>query len=154
MDTTPETVNQYVEQIEKEIPFFNVTVNLDNPAIFEALQSSPEDRTKWTKDKLVQTAYELTKYGVYLNSCVNKHVTKIKWCEFHLSNLHGKYANDYGTQFTNYELRIKSLEADNEKCGVLKRCIMKFESEMREIKSLCYAIKDLSNTLIEMSKVR
>lgn len=152
-----ETLDQFIEYINSKIEIANIKCPVP-VTIAEILDAPIDVRYGWDQQKCVQNSIELLKYCLTLRRLISTNNNRLRWLKAKLDFMHGKYApttgvvSTSGENYTPYPMRIKILEAENEKCSYLKLRILQCESENEEYNCTAEFIRDLGFGLKELAK--
>lgn len=99
-------------------------------------------------------SYQLKQYSYYIQQKQNRFKNIEHWAKESLRKLNGRYAQNYGSQYSRYDERCDMLLADNKAAQSLVKIIIEAGSGSNELDSLAFKLADLARTLTDLSNVK
>lgn len=96
-------------------------------------------------------AYQLKQYSYYVQMKENRFKNIERWSKESMRGIFGKYAQEYGTQYSKYEERCDMVIADNSYALALNKIIILAGGQAKELEGLSYRLLDMSKSLADIA---
>ena len=145
----PETITQFMTRIQEGLNIHELKMPTE---VIEFLDASQEERYSWDREKCLQISCDVNKYMGALEQQIAKHRVRVRWFNYHLDFLHGKYALEYGSEFVRIDHKLKMMNSMDDKCKILVRKILEDECKIQELYPLLNTLSKFYQTLQYLSK--
>lgn len=147
---TVEDLNNAIEQkLDEYRNSRKLNFKYNSNDIEQALQIDKNKLDHMSNEELASNAYILDSYALYLQMELNKAMTTKMWAEHHIKILYGKYAKDYGSQYTSFEERKLMLLTENTHGVKLNKLLLEASLIIEQLYMISAKINALSSTLLK-----
>jgi hypothetical protein len=121
-----------------------------DPGVERLLKLTYEELTKMHPDDCSIGGFKLKQYSVYIQQKENRYRNIKNWLKSNLDTVIGKYASNYGNNFTKYEEKKAAIIADNSYAKELNKLYIEYSGYEGELNMVANRISDLAKTLSEI----
>lgn len=146
-----EKIKKYEKELDDIIEKIGISFYKDEASI-EALKLTYSQLRDMDQRECCILAYNLQQYGLYIQSVTNRLNSISYWLNESINKIVGKYAKNYGTDYTKFEEKRAAIIAENEAANHLMSLLIKASGKNKELYSLSTKIGSMANTLLEISK--
>ena len=152
---TDSTIEDKLNAIEQECDTYLASLGLKvkhNPEFDLILNQNLDSLRLLDEEQCSEYSVLAAIYAAYIQGESNRHSRKLKWAEHNLSIVVGKYAKNYGNDYTKYEEKKACIICENPYATKLNEIIKISMVYSESLNFMSRKIEAVSNTLLELKR--
>jgi hypothetical protein len=150
------TIDEQLKELERVLDEYDKKFLLNkilvNPEVDTILGLKQEEIKILPRELCFTYSFMLCSFGGAVQKEHNRQMAKLKWAEHNLNIIVAKEQENYGNQYTKYEVRKAMIVADNEYAKALNKVILDSTCQIEELNYLSKTITTLGDILKEYGK--
>lgn len=125
-----------------------------NPEVEEVLNLTRSQIRNMQDVELRENSFLLSQYSLFVQREINRHYAQLEWANQNLNALVGKYASNYGTQYTKWEEKYAMIVSDNAYAKSLFQMVKQASLRVKNLEFISGKISLLARIFSSMEKRR